>query len=199
MPSPEPQPDSSKTARDVTARLNYDPDEIQWFVLRDLKRANALQPAWKQLGASGFEVFTPMHWRIFENQGRKQRRFVPVISDLVFVRSSRSALDPVIARTETLQYRFAKNCKGRPMHVPDTDMQRFIVAVENLDKTVYYSPGELTAEKVGKRVRIIGGRLDGYEGNLLSLRGTRTRRLIVELPGLVAASVEINPEYIQIL
>lgn len=173
--------------------------ECEWFALRDLKRYNALSPAWKSLTEKGFEVFTPMHWRIFELRGKKIRKYVPVIQDLVFVYSTRDKLDPVILSTETLQYRFVKNCKGQPMTVPSHDMNRFIQAVNDTEKITFYAPDELTTDKIGRKVRIIGGRLNGYEGNLLSLRGSKFRRLIVELPEFLYACVEINPEYIQIL
>ena len=52
---------------------------------------------------------------------------------------------------------------------------------------------------VGRAVRIIGGPLDGYEGNLLSVRGSRTKRLIVELPEFFSAGVEVDPEYIELV
>ena len=49
------------------------------------------------------------------------------------------------------------------------------------------------------RIRIIGGTLDGYEGFLLTMRGSKVKRLLVELPSLLAASVEVEPEYIELL
>ena len=50
-----------------------------------------------------------------------------------------------------------------------------------------------------RKIRIIGGPLDGYEGNLVTTRGTTVKRLLVELPMLLAAAVEVEPEYIQLL
>ena len=44
-----------------------------------------------------------------------------------------------------------------------------------------------------------GEPLDGYEGRLLSIRGSRVKRLIVEIPGLLVAAVEVDPEYIRLL
>ena len=38
-----------------------------------------------------------------------------------------------------------------------------------------------------------------YEGRLLSIRGSRVKRLIVEIPGLLVAAVEVDPEYIRLL
>ena len=52
---------------------------------------------------------------------------------------------------------------------------------------------------VGRAVRIIGGPLDGYEGRLLRLRGARAKRVIVELPNLIALAVEVQPEFIQLI
>ena len=51
----------------------------------------------------------------------------------------------------------------------------------------------------GRMIRIEGGPLDGYEGRLLSIRGSRVKRLIVEIPGLLVAAVEGDPEYIRLL
>ena len=50
-----------------------------------------------------------------------------------------------------------------------------------------------------RKIRIIGGRLDGFEGYLLTVRGSKVKRLLVELPTLLAASVEVEPEYIQLI
>ena len=64
---------------------------------------------------------------------------------------------------------------------------------------IYYKPIEITDAMYGKKVRIVGGTLDGYEGRLLSVKGMRKRRLIVELPGFISVAVEVEPEYIQLL
>ncbi|MDE7151556.1 MAG: transcriptional regulator, partial [Candidatus Amulumruptor sp.] len=62
---------------------------------------------------------------------------------------------------------------------------------------VYYKPGEITEAMYGRQVRIIGGLLNNYSGRLLSVKGMRTRRLIVEIPALITAAVEVEPEFIQ--
>lgn len=50
-----------------------------------------------------------------------------------------------------------------------------------------------------RSIRIIGGLLDGYEGTLITTRGSRVKRLLVELPNLLAVGVEVNPDYIQLV
>ena len=161
--------------------------------MRDLTRRNANVMAHHLLREAGLEVFTPMQQIIMTVRGRKQRRDVPVIQDLLFVHESKEVLDSYVARYPNLQYRY---CHG---HTINADMERFIYAVGNSDNARYYMPGELTKAMYGRRVRIVGGVFDDFEGNLLSVKGMRTRRLIVEIPGLMAASVEVNPDFIQLV
>lgn len=60
-----------------------------WFVMRDLKRPNALSPAWRTLPGMGFEVFTPMRARIVMRKGVPVREILPVVNDLLFVSAER--------------------------------------------------------------------------------------------------------------
>lgn len=173
--------------------------QLQWFVMRDLKRTNAKLPAYKMLADAGIEVFTPMQWRLTLKQGKRVRKSVPVMQDLLFVHEQRAMLDPIVRRTPTLQYRFVRNGHCQPMVVRDADMERFIHAVSRTDSVRYYRPDEIAPEMLGRRIRIVGGPLDGYEGTLLTTRGSKARRLLVDLPDLLTAGIEVNPEYIQLL
>ena len=169
--------------------------------MRDLTRPNALRPAYVRLAEAGFDVFTPLHWVLTQTSGKRQRRQVPVVHDLLFVRSEREALDPVVDATATLQYRYRRGgAYCEPLTVPTADMERFIRAVRSADATEvrYYTPDELTSSMIGREVTIHGGTLDGYRGRLLRLRGSNKRRLLVSLTGLLTAAVEVAAEYITI-
>ena len=171
-----------------------------WFALRDLKRVNSLTPAYLDLNDRGFEVFTPMKEVVVTRQGRRQRISRPVVQDLLFVHALRSELDPVVEMVPTLQYRFSKGMGYRqPMVVPDRQMDAFIKAVTNAEAPRFYRPEEITPAMAGCRARILGGPFDGIECRLMRIRGARTRRILVEVTGLMAVSVEVNPEYVQIL
>lgn len=168
--------------------------------MRDLKRANAKLPAYIQLKEEGFEVFTPMKWEIFNASGRRERRYVPFVRDLLFVHSTRADLDPTVNATPTLQYRFVKGgAYGEPLTVRAKEMDRFIRAVSSDLTPCYFNPSELTPSMYGRPIRIVGGPLDGYEGRLLSVKGMRKRRLIVELDGLLKVAVEVQPDFITLL
>ena len=79
---------------------------VRWYALRDLKRPNAILPAYKQLSDEKLEVFTPMRWTLSTKGGRRERVMVPVMQDLLFVHSPLSVIGPIVQRTKTLQFRF---------------------------------------------------------------------------------------------
>ncbi|MEG2599561.1 MAG: UpxY family transcription antiterminator [Muribaculaceae bacterium] len=173
---------------------------LSWYVMRDLKRPNAKQPAYKLLEEKHFEVFTPMKWRSITKNGKHIREEVPFIQDLLFVHATRDKLDEIVDKINTLQYRYLRGgTYCAPMIVKEIDMNRFMYAVRATDTQKYYLPGELTLAMCGRTVRIIGGALNGYEGKLLTVRGSKVRRLLVELPDFFSVGVEIDPDYIQVL
>ena len=166
--------------------------------MRDLKRANAKLPAYMMLGDMGFEVFVPMKWQLTIRRGKRIREQVPFLRDLLFVHATRDKLDPIVDKTDTLQYRYIRGGKYRdPMKVGSKEMERFIQAVRWSENPVYYLPDEIPASMYGRKVCIIGGDLDGHEGTLLKVRGLHKKRILVELPHLLSASVDLEPEFVR--
>ncbi len=174
-------------------------DSKRWFVMRDLKRVNARKRAYELLQEKGFTVFTPKIWQIIIRQGKKERVEIPYIPSLLFVYDSREHLDPIVEQEHTLQYHWHRYKWREPMTVPDADMNRFIQAVSSTPSPQYYLPAEITPRMKNRHIRIIGGPFDGYEGTLITTRGSKVKRLLVEIPDLLAVSVEVSPEYIQLI
>ena len=174
-------------------------DACQWFVMRDLTRPNAKLPAYKLLDGLNIRTFTPMVWKLMLNHGKRERRQLPFIHDLLFVYASRAELDSVVETTPMLQYRYLRGGYKVPMTVRAADMQRFMHAVRFSSSPQYYRPDEVTPAMRNRRIRIIGGNLDGYEGSLITTRGSKVKRLLVEIPMLLAATVEVETEFIQLL
>lgn len=172
----------------------------QWFVMRDLKRANAKLPAYKQFIEAGIEVFTPMHTVLKTLKGKQRKVTQPFIRDLLFVHDSRTVIDPIVELTPTLQYRFERG-KGYmvPMTVRDEDMKKFLLAVSSTRSAVYMLPDEMNPKMIGRTIRIAGGPLEGCTGKLVSIKGSRAKRLLVEIPGILAACVEVEARYVEIL
>lgn len=174
--------------------------QICWYVMRDLKRPNAKIPAYKQFRDNRIEVFTPMKWCLKIQEGKQVREEIPIISDLLFVHASKEVIDPIVERTPTIQYRYCKGANYRnPMMVNDLDMERFIHAVKASSDPKYYMPEEISSEMCKREIRIIGGYLDGYEGFLLTVRGSKVKRLLVQLPNFFSVGVEVSPDMIEFL
>lgn len=190
---------NSTSSNNIPSIHSQGKTDLLWFVMRDLKRTNAKFPAYQVLGDMGIEVFTPMVWKLSVQRGKRIRKEVPFMQDLLFVHESREVLDPIVELIDTLQYRFLRDGKRTPMTVRETDMQRFKKAVEATDNHYFYTPKEVKPDMIGKKVRIVGGPLDGCEGNLQKMQGSRTKRLFVELPNLLTVAVEVQPEFIQIV
>lgn len=168
--------------------------------MRDLKRTNAKKPGYKQFEEQHIEVFTPMKYCLKDKNGKQVRERVPFIQDLLFVHNSREVIDPIVQRTPTIQYRYCKGGEYRnPMTVNDTDMERFIYAVNASDNPKFYLSDEITPEMCKRRIRIIGGTLNGYEGFLSAVRGSKVKRLLVQLPEFFSVGIEVNPDMIEFL
>ena len=122
------------------------------------------------------------------------------MQDLLFVNDVRQNLDLIVAKTPTLQYRFKKGGKYcEPIVIPQDAMTRFIGATQASANPKYYAMDEISDLMCGRNIRMIGGVLDGYEGKLQTIRGSKTKHLIIILPSLLGVSVEINDEYIELL
>lgn len=173
-----------------------DNNTVRWYVMRDLRRPNAHTFAYDILLEQGFEVFTPLVHRLSKTRIPENR---PLIHGLLFVRDTYNNINPVVEAIPTLQFRFVPGHKHKPMVVPMIEMERFIHAVRATDSPRYYLPEEITPQMLGHTIRVIGGPLNGYEGALLSIRGSRVKRLLVRLHGFLSVGVEVSPEYIQMI
>ena len=170
-----------------------------WYAMRDLSRRHAKDPAYKLLTDMGFEVFTPMTRKLVIEKGQRRRQEEPFMQDLLFVRDTREKLNPAVKKIENLQYRYIYGRYCEPMIVPDADMERFIHAVQTSRLPKYFRPEEITQAMCGQYVRIVGSALDGYEGHLITINGSKYKRLLVALPNFMTAAVEVMPEYIEVL
>lgn len=174
-------------------------ESLQWFAMRDLKRRHAKLPAYKLFENLKMSYFTPMVHRLVVVNGKRVDQEVPFMPDLLFVKDTREHLDLIVESTPKLQYRYKIGVQHTPIIVPTAEMERFIYAVESSENPKFYSLNEVTPEMINRKIRIIGGKLDGYTGTLVTTRGSKVKRLLVELPSLLAASIEVEAEYIQLV
>ena len=82
--------------------------------------------------------------------------------------------------------------------VSDHDMENFIAITEKAgEKITYYEPGEIQL-RPGDRIRVNGGLYDGREGIIMRVKGKRKKQLVVSIPGILIASVEMEPELVEL-
>ncbi len=173
--------------------------EKQWFVMRAYKRERKAEELLS--GKHGLPYFIPKKTVMRTREGKKVLCTEPVIHSLVFVYASQpdivafkrdiyNELQFVIWKTE------GKQCY---LTVPDGQMQSFISVCEQKEKEVtFYRPEEIQLEK-GKRVKVHGGTFDGVEGHFVKVAKKRGRQLVVIIPEILAASAEVDLEYLEIL
>lgn len=179
-------------------RKSIDSEAMNWYAIRvtysrELKFQTLLQE-------SGFQTFVPMYRRTFEKNGKKETKLVPAVSNLIFVHSEKADLDAFMARMgEACPARFIWDKSTRkPIVVPDKAMEDFIkISMSNIDDVIYLQ--EVTAKlREGQRVKVKNGPFEGVEGTVIRVK--RSRRVMVELPGMMAiATTFVKPEELEIL
>lgn len=171
--------------------------EIKWFVMRDLKRPNAKTPGYKQMAELGFEVYTPLQWKVCDKNGRRVRVQCPVIHDLLFIHGVKEEIENAIKNINTMQFRYQRGAYLCPMVVPDREMEMFLKASGAASDIKFCTPDEITPAMLGREVKVVGGAIDGVQGKIIKIRGSKNRHILIELPGLVSAVVKIASDLIE--
>ncbi len=171
--------------------------DTRWYVMRAYK---CEKKAEELLVDAGLNYFIPKQYVIRVYHGVKSKRLVPVIPSLVFVHATREQILEFKKQYNFLQFVMWENNSAQEfLVVPDVQMEDFIrVASLNEENTAFYAPEEIDIKK-GSRVRIHGGQLDGVTGVFMQVKGKRSRRLVVLLEGIVAVTVEVHPDLVEIL
>lgn len=174
----------------------------EWFVMRDLHRGHRAELSYQLLASKGYETYTPtVKTPVKDRNGKARIEARPYLPDLFFLNAERSELN-VLTNTvkRSFQFRYQYGVRpATPIVVPDKQMHDFIRANRESDDTKFLAVDEIPLKARNCPIRIIGGPLDGVEGMLMGVRGTRRKRLVIELPHFLAIGVYVEDEYIQFL
>ena len=170
----------------------------QWFVLRvtysrELKIKDALDKR-------GVSTFVPMMWKKVENEGNTRKMLVPAVSNLCFVFWTKADIDAFISEfgDKSPVHYYWDRTSSRPMTVPSKAMDDFVKVASSLDEDLVYMTEISDKLREGQTVKVRSGAFAGVEGKIVRIR--KSRRLMVELPGMLAvASTYINPYDVEIL
>ena len=170
----------------------------QWFVLRvtysrELKIKDALDKR-------GVSTFVPMMWKKVEKEGNTRKMLVPAVSNLCFVFWTKADIDAFISEfgDKSPVHYYWDRTSSRPMTVPSKAMDDFVKVASSLDEDLVYITEISDKLREGQTVKVRSGAFAGVEGKIVRIR--KSRRLMVELPGMLAvASTYINPYDVEIL
>ena len=174
-------------------------DIEKWYVLGCLS-VHHEEKVRDALRKAGFRSHVPMKYEVKTVRRQEQRTMVPAITGLIFVRATEEALKEYIqhkSRESIYMRKSTFSNKQDYLTVPDYAMERFIEFTNiRQEKITYFKPEELNL-KEGEKIRIKGGIYDGYEGTILRFKGKRNKHLVVQIPGVIIAAVELEPELVE--
>ncbi|MBQ9585469.1 MAG: UpxY family transcription antiterminator [Muribaculaceae bacterium] len=171
-----------------------EPEQKVWYAIR--VTFNREMKVKEDLDLRGIESFVPMKYVMGTRRGRRVKKLVPSIHNLIFFHIEPSLMKEYKATTK-LPIRYIMNpATKKPVVVPENEMNNFIAVAGTYEEQLVYitpKPGQFTR---GDRVRILGGPFEGAEGVLQRVKGDS--RVIVSVKGLVAvATTSIHPSLLE--
>lgn len=148
----------------------------------------------------GLESFVPLKYEVKKRQGHDQRLLVPALSRLIFVKGTLDEVKDYIANAHYVVFiqRSTFSDKKDYLTVPTKAMEDFIAVTEhNEEHITYFNPQEIRLN-IGDKIRVKGGLYDGREGIIMRIKGKRNRHLVVQIPGILIAAIEMSPEMIEL-
>ena len=152
------------------------------------------------LDKRGVRTFVPMMWKKVEKEGNIRKMLVPAVSNLCFVFWTKADIDAFISEfgDKSPVHYYWDRTSSRPMTVPSKAMDDFVKVASSLDEDLVYMTEISDKLREGQTVKVRSGAFAGVEGKIVRIR--KSRRLMVELPGMLAvASTYINPYDVEIL
>lgn len=176
-----------------------DKNKQYWFVIGSRNHMKELQIR-DEARNKGLEAFVPVIYAYKVIRGQKQRKLIPAINGFVFVKATTTEMEELILKSKFTIYPKISSLSGREefLTIANRDMENFIAVIEKSQENItYFKPDEIPLNP-GDRIRIQGGLYDGREGIIMRIKSKRNKHLVVQIPGLLVAAVELKPELVAI-
>ena len=166
----------------------------QWYALRVTYQRELRVKS--ELDGMGIRCFVPMQYKMMVRNGRRVKKLVPSVHNLIFVLMTPDEMRDYRENTRLPVRYIMRRDTRRPLVVPTAQMENFIaVAGTCSEQLVYLSPDPMSFTK-GELVRIMGGPFEGAVGRFVRVRGDR--RVVVSIEGVVAvATTFIHPSLLE--
>lgn len=132
------------------------------------------------------ECFIPSKMTVRERNGRKSKVEVPVISNLIFIRTTKKEACSLANSGDFPLYYVIDHSTRTLLVVPDKQMEDFIRVVTQVPESICPEMQDLP---VGADVRITSGSLEGVEGKVILLPN-RTY-VVVSIGRIAFAKVQV--------
>jgi transcription antitermination factor NusG len=150
-------------------------DDLRWYAVRTRSRHEKM--ATQQLQTRGIETFLPVVTQTHRWSDRKKQVEVPLFSGYTFVRVAYASNEQRIQVLQTHGVAGFVGIQRTGDPIPDNQIEDI--------RTLLANKVDLKAHsflKIGQRVRVRGGALDGVEGILVSHSGDRS--LVISLASI---------------
>ena len=149
----------------------------------------------------GLESFVPLQYVMKKVHGQKQRALVPAITRLIFIKGTLDEVKDYIQHAHYVVFirKSTFSNKEDYLTVPTKAMEDFIAVTENHEEHVtYFRPEEISLQE-GDKIIIKDGLYEGREGVIMRIKGKRNKHLVVQIPEMIVAAVEMAPEMVETL
>lgn len=174
--------------------------EVLWYTLGSTSPRHELKIR-DDARRYGLDAFVPLKYEVKKVRGREQRLLVPAVTQIVLVKGTLDAVNDYIEHAHLAvfikrsTYSNHKDYLTVSLHA----MENFMAVTEMTERRVtYFRPEEISLRE-GDQIRIRGGFYDGREGVIMRIKGKRNRHLVVQIPGVLIAAVELSPEMIELM
>lgn len=174
-------------------------EEVKWYAVGCMSPQKELRVR-DDARKWGLEAFVPLVYQVKTHKGQKYRALVPALPGLMFIKGTEIEVKeymngshfPVYMRKSTFTN------KEEFLTIPNHAMENFIAVTEkNEEHITYFRPEEISLQ-AGDRIIVKGGLYDGHEGIIMRIKGKRNKHLVVQIPGVLIAAVELKPELVHI-
>lgn len=173
----------------------------RWFVMkiRQGVRAEELMDRIKAMNGEAREavqIFYPMRTVVRKEDGRLLEEEVPVIADLMFFKTQRSRVRELFAEIGDMAwcFRVNRNPESDYSVISNRQMAMFQQCVGQFTPDIRLTLVDRASSSLqrGRRVRIIGGIMAGYEGEIIDIDESSGRRaFLLNLTSSLTARWEI--------
>ena len=149
----------------------------------------------------GLDAFVPLKYEVKKVRGVERRVLVPAVTQIVLVKGTLEEVEDYIAHAHFVVFIRRSTYTNHKVYLTVTPqaMENFIAVTEMTERHVtYFRPEEITLRE-GDQIRIRGGLYDGREGIIMRIKGKRNKHLVVQIPGILIAAIELSQDMIDMV